>query len=378
MKKTSKNPDILMIAGSETDANMYYATKFIAPDPFIFFQIKNKKIMLMSDLEVDRAKEQSEVHKVVSISKLAKEFTSKHKKRPGYLDLIEYFAKKNRAKNFDVPGNFPLDYADALRKRGLKLTPKADPFFEKRTRKTPAEIRAIENAIRHVETAVGLAIKTLQKSVIKKGRLYYHGNVLTSEAIKKIINVSLMENDCIGAHSIVACGAHAVDPHNEGSGPLYANQSIIMDIFPRSSKSRYFADFTRTVVRGKASKKLKAMYDAVHEGQKIGFKLIKSGINASQVHQAIQKRFNELGFKTGVINGRMQGFFHGTGHGLGLDIHEEPSVGMRNDILKEGHVVTVEPGLYYEGAGGVRLEDVVVVTKNGNRNLTRFPKFLEI
>lgn len=377
MKKTA-NKNILMIAGSETDANMYYATHFIAPDPFIFFQVKNKKYVLMNDLEVDRAKEQAKVHRVVSLSKLVKDFKKRHKKSPGYLDLIEFFAKTKKAKNFSVPGNFPLDYADALRRRGLKLTPKGDPFFEERTQKSKTEVRAIEKAIGHVETAVDLAIKTLRKSTIKKGRLYYQGESLTSEGLKKIINLSLMENDCIGAHSIVACGEHAVDPHNEGSGPLYANQSIIMDIFPRDSKSRYFADFTRTVVRGKASSKLKAVYDAVFEGQQIAFKMIKSGVNARTVHQAIHNRFEELGFKTGLIKGRMQGFFHGTGHGLGLDIHEQPGIGMRDDILKENHVVTVEPGLYYAGIGGVRLEDVVVVTKSGCRNLTKYPKFLEV
>jgi len=151
-----------------------------------------------------------------------------------------------------------------------------------------------------------------------------------------------------------------------------------MDIFPRDSKSRYFADFTRTVVRGKASKKLRAMYKAVDEGQKIGFKMIRAGVDGGKVHAAIHSRFKELGFHTGIKNGRMQGFFHGTGHGLGLDIHEAPRVSPGRNILKTGHVVTVEPGLYYEGIGGVRLEDVVVVTKTGCRNLTKFPKYLEV
>jgi len=150
----------------------------------------------------------------------------------------------------------------------------------------------------------------------------------------QIINVQLMERDCIAAHTIVACGKHAVDPHDEGSGPLYANQSIIMDIFPRHSTSRYFADFTRTVVRGKASTKLRKMYNAVEEGQRIAFKMLRHGVDGSKVHGAIQKRFQELGFKTGVFNGRMQGFFHGTGHGLGLDIHEPPRVSLGKDILK--------------------------------------------
>ena len=187
-----------------------------------------------------------------------------------------------------------------------------------------------------------------------------------------------MENNCIAAHSIVACGINGVDPHHQGSGPLYANQSIIMDIFPRDSESRYFADITRTVVRGKASPKLKKMFEAVLEGQKIAFRSIREGADGSKIHEAIQKRFEELGFTTGVKNGRVQGFFHGTGHGLGLDIHEPPRISRGKDILKAGQVVTVEPGLYYEDAGGIRIEDDVLVTRTGCLNLVKLPKILEI
>ena len=151
-----------------------------------------------------------------------------------------------------------------------------------------------------------------------------------------------------------------------------------MDIFPRSEKTLYYADFTRTVVRGKASPRLKKMYAAVKEGQEIAFKMIRHGMTSKKVHETIRARFTQLGFKTGVRDGRMQGFFHSTGHGLGLDIHEPPRIGPGDDILKVGQVVTVEPGLYYKGVGGVRLEDVVVVTKTGCRNLTKFSRFLEV
>ncbi len=378
MKKTKPSQNILIVAASEQDANLYYATRFIAPDPFVFFNIRGTKHLLMSDLEVDRAKHQADVDQVHSTSKLAKAYRERTGERPSYIDLIADFAKQRRVRRLLVPADFPISFADPLRKRGFQVEFKGNPFFERRTVKTKEEIQAITRAIRHVETAVGLAIQTLRKSVIRRGKLFYRGEKLTSESIKKIINVSLMENDCIAAHSIVSCGAHAVDPHDQGSGPLYANQSIIMDIFPRDSKSRYFADFTRTVVRGTASPKLKRMYQAVQEGQEIAFRTVRAGADGHTIHQAINKRFEELGFPTGVQNGRMQGFFHGTGHGLGLDIHEEPSISGRPDILRAGHVVTVEPGLYYADAGGVRLEDVVVVTPAGCRNLTRFPKYLEI
>ncbi len=369
---------ILMIAGSEADSNMYYATRFMAPDPFVFIQIKNKKFLLMNDLEVDRARAQAKADKVFSLSRLARDYQKKYKKKAGWLDLIEEFLKTNRVKHLQVPGNFPIEYADPFRKRGFEIQFRSEPFFEERTVKSKEEIRAITKAIRHTEAAVSAAIETIRKSVIKKGKLYFDGSVLTSEAIKKIINVRLMENNCIAAHSIVACGINGVDPHHQGSGPLYANQSIIMDIFPRDSESRYFADITRTVVRGKASPKLKKMFEAVLEGQKIAFLSIREGADGSKIHEAIQKRFEELGFTTGVKNGRVQGFFHGTGHGLGLDIHEPPRISRGKDILKAGQVVTVEPGLYYEDAGGIRIEDDVLVTRTGCLNLVKLPKILEI
>ena len=151
-----------------------------------------------------------------------------------------------------------------------------------------------------------------------------------------------------------------------------------MDIFPQSMETRYFADLTRTVVRGKASLKLKKMFAAVREGQEIAYRSIRHGADGGKIHEAIRGRFEKLGFPTGQMNGRMQGFFHGTGHGVGLEIHEPPRIGPGKDILKAGQVVTVEPGLYYEDAGGVRLEDMVVVTRKGCRLLNRLPKVLEL
>lgn len=374
----TKNENILIIAASEHDANLYYAARFIAPDPFCFFQIRGKKHLLMSDLEVDRARSQADVDQIHSLSHLAKAYEKKHGKRGRYLDLIEAFAKERGANVFTVPGNFPIEFSDPLRRRGFNITFRSEPFFEARTVKTKEEIKAITHAIRCTEKAVQAAIHAIRKSAIKRGRLYLHGEVLTAEKIKKIINVGLMEMDCIASHSIVACGLQGVDPHNEGSGPLYANQSIIMDIFPRHAGTRYYADLTRTVVRGKASPKLKKMFQAVKDGQDYAFKRIRAGADGSKIHKGIMEQFERLGFTTGVQNGRMQGFFHGTGHGLGLEIHEPPRISLGKDILKAGQVVTVEPGLYYEDAGGVRLEDDVVVTKTGCINLMRIPKILEI
>jgi Xaa-Pro aminopeptidase len=183
----------------------------------------------------------------------------------------------------------------------------------------------------------------------------------------------------LAANTIVAGGRQACDPHERGHGPLRAHEPIVIDIFPRSQKTGYFGDITRTVVRGHASDAVRKLYDTVLEGQKIAFEKIHVKVKTVDVHKAVQKFFVQQGYKTGRCNGRMEGFFHGTGHGLGLEIHEAPRVNASStEILRPGHVITVEPGLYYPGIGGVRLEDVALVTANGAKNLTRFEKVLEI
>jgi Xaa-Pro aminopeptidase len=201
---------------------------------------------------------------------------------------------------------------------------------------------------------------------------------LTSETLKTAVNTTIMAQGWLPSHTIISSGNQCVDPHHEGTGPIKAHTSIIFDIFPRSQKNGYFGDLSRTVVRGRATDKLKAIYATVQAGQQIGFDMIRDGINGRDVHQKILDLFEARGFPTGKIKGRMQGFFHGTGHGLGLDIHEAPRIAPVEATLRTGHVVTVEPGLYYLGVGGVRLEDVVLVTEKGNRNLTNCPQFLEI
>jgi Xaa-Pro aminopeptidase len=188
----------------------------------------------------------------------------------------------------------------------------------------------------------------------------------------------MMADGFVPAHTICAPGDQAVDPHEGGHGPIRANQPVVMDIFPRSEATGYFGDLTRTVVRGKASFALHELYAIVHAGVRLGHRLVRPGAEGMEIHSAIQGLFERQGYKTGVKHGRMQGFFHGTGHGLGLQIHEAPSIGKRPCRLRAGHVVTVEPGLYYLGLGGVRIEDVALVTKTGSRCLTRVPKQLEI
>ncbi len=368
---------ILMIAASEIDSNLYYATKFLAPDPFIFIQAGEEKILVMSDLEVDRARSQARVDTVLSYSAYEAGLRQKGTVSPTLLDVVDRVLEERGARRLLVPGNFALEYADPLRERVYTLTVKREPFFEERMAKSEEEVEHIAATQRATEEAVEVAIAAIRAAKVGNGGLLHlDGELLTSELLKKIINVKLMESDCVAQHTIVAAGVHGVDPHDQGTGPIRANESIVMDVFPRSGRTRYFADMTRTVVKGKASPKLKAMYRAVLNAQERGIELIRDGADGKAIHAEVNRVLETDGFTTGMVGGRMQGFFHGTGHGVGLDIHEPPRVSKGGAILRSGYVVTVEPGLYYLDAGGVRIEDLVVVTPAGCRNLTRFPKGL--
>ncbi len=369
----------LIIADSEKNANLYYATRFLAPDSFIFVQINGRRMLIMSDLEVDRAKAQSKVDEVLSYSKLAQEIKRRGIAEPTMMDVVDECLKSRSIADIEVPGDFSVVYADALRKRGYTIQPKADPFFPERMIKSEEEIQRLTEVLRITEDALETAINLIRNAeATSDGTLVLAGKPLTAELLRKAMHLVMMERDAVAQHTIIACGAQAVDPHNEGSGPLRANEPIVMDVFPQHAKSRYFADITRTVVKGKASPKVKRMFTAVKEGQEIAYRMIKDGVDGSAVHNAILTSFEQQGFKTGEQDGRMQGFFHGTGHGLGLEIHEAPRVSPRPDILKAGMVVTVEPGLYYLDAGGMRIEDVVVVRKTGCDVLTKAPKILEV
>jgi Xaa-Pro aminopeptidase len=363
-----------MYAGSENDSNILYASGFLAPDPFIYIQASGRKYLVMSDLEIDRAKAASKADEVLSLSSISTGITGPGKPLAPLADIIGAALKKLGVKAAEVPSTFPLGLADALRKKNFKLTVTPDPFFPERLHKLPAEIEAVADAQRNTELSMKAAAAALRNSTVKNGKLFLDGRPLTSERVRQIINLALMQNNLVGMHTIVAGGDQGVDPHSEGTGPLYQDQPIIIDIFPRSMDTMYFGDMTRTFVVGEPSKALKRQYKAVLEAQLAALRMIKAGVLLSDVHDAVKAVFAKYGYETGPKDGRIQGFFHSTGHGIGLDIHEPPRIFNLPGKLEEGMIVSVEPGLYYLGVGGVRIEDLVVVEKNGLRNLNRFHK----
>src|SRR5712692_4520452 len=299
-------------------------------------------------------------------------------RRAGPADVIAAVLSRLGIRRVQVPRGFSLGLAMELDARGIRLEMGPDPFWPEREIKSPREVRAIEAALRAAEAGLLAGIAALEACRIRSGYLLRDGRRFTAEDLRAAVNTRIMAEGCLPSHTICAPGDQAVDPHEEGRGPIRAHTPIVMDIFPRSESTGYYGDLTRTLVRGRASPRLHELYAVVHEGVRLGHRLVKDGAEGLEIHRRIQALFDRQGYPTGLKGGRMQGFFHGTGHGLGLEIHEPPSIGKRPSTLRAGHVVTVEPGLYYLGLGGVRLEDVALVTRQGSRNLTRVPKQLEI
>jgi Xaa-Pro aminopeptidase len=373
--------NLLIVADSEHDANMLYAVGMWVPDPFLFLRLRGRNYIVMNDLEIDRARQQASHCRVLSLSDFQRKLERLGVKQKGFASIIRQILAEKRIRSVLVPDNFPLGLALQLEKVGVKVTPRPGHFFAQREQKTAAEVKKISAALMMAEVGMAEAMQALKSAKIGKDRrLMLRSAPLTSEKLRSIIDTAILQTCGSANRTIVAGGRQGCDPHEGGYGPLRANELIILDIFPRSQKTGYFGDITRTVVRGRATEAARKLYDTVLRGQLLAFEKVRARVPTSDVHRTVSDFFEREGYKTSRRNGRMEGFFHGTGHGLGLEIHEAPRMGSASTgALKPGHVVTVEPGLYYPEIGGVRLEDVALVTPKGRaRNLTQFEKVLEI
>src|SRR6478735_451387 len=367
----------LIVAPSDTDADMLYATRIFIGDPFIFLQQKGKRILVLSDLEIDRAKKNAKADEFVMFNQLEREVQGKAEKAPPYEKVLAHFLTKRGVKRALVPANFPLGFANEIKRNGIALETSNGLFWPAREKKTAEEIRLLERALRMTETGMKRGMEILKASKPGAGKkLRWSGKTLTSETLRAEIDSAILRAGGVPTGTIVAGGDQACDPHERGFGQLYADSLIILDVFPRDAKTGYFGDMTRTVVRGRASDAQRKLWETVRDGQALALRKMKPGVDGLELHNEVKQFFTDRGFPTEVRNGRQVGFFHGTGHGLGLEIHEFPR--FQKTVFKPGQVLTVEPGLYYPGVGGARIEDVVAVTKSGTRMLSRFEKRLEI
>jgi Xaa-Pro aminopeptidase len=377
-KTSSKTTTRLIVADSERDADMLYATRMFVGDPFIFLEQNGKRTIVLSDLEIDRGRRQAQVDEIVPLSEIEREAQGSSKKAPAFGIVVSHFLAKRGVRSAVVPATFPLALAEQLSANHIRVQPtKENIFFPEREAKSDDELKLIRHALAITESGMARGIEVLSAATAARGKkLEWSGKTLTSEILRAEIDSAILRAGGLPANTIVAGADQACDPHERGSGPLRADSLIILDIFPRDAKSGYFGDMTRTVVRGRASEEQRRLWETVRAGQDMALKRMKPGVDGLTIHNEIKLMFTERGYPTEVRDGRQVGFFHGTGHALGLEIHEFPR--FQKTIFKPGQVLTVEPGLYYPGLGGVRIEDVAVVTEKGIRVLSRFEKRLEI
>lgn len=368
---------LLLLAGSsQSDTDIHYLSGFTAPDPFLFLKTDAKNYLVVSAMEKGRAEKQSKPGTKVYIPA---ELGLSQKQSRSLSGQIIPLLKKAKIDRIQVPSDFPAGIFQTLEKKGMLISILKKPTCPERKTKTKAEIAYLRDSQRAAAAAMNAAISLIRSSKIdRQRRLRIGREFLTSEKVRRLIHKTLIDHDCVGVETIVAGGDQATDPHERGHGQLYAGQSIILDIFPRSEKTGYWGDMTRTVCRGSASPELKKLYNAVKVAQSAALRAVKPGICADEAHSSAKAVFEQRGYETKEVDGRHVGFIHGTGHGVGLDIHELPRVGVSGEILESGNIITIEPGLYYPGLGGVRIEDTIVVTENGWRYLAPCEKKFEL
>lgn len=359
---TTRSPDALYFGGVDV------------PDPFVAFGCRGRRIAVVGALEFGRVRRTSRFDVVLPLERYhARAREVWPDRRPGPAEVICLLAREYRLRRFTVPDDFPAGLFARLQALGVGLVVADGLLFPEREIKTAAEAAAIREGNRCSAIGFAAAERILRGSRITGRRLVHRGRTVTSELLKFAIEVACLEAGAVSAHTIVAGGDQACDPHERGSGPLRPHELIIVDIFPRVTRTGFHGDMTRTFLRGRANEAQHAIVAAVRDAQLAALGAIRAGVNGRDVHARCVEVFSARGFETKHLRRGSVGFFHGTGHGLGLAVHEPPRMsGSVDCTIPLGAVVTVEPGLYYPGVGACRIEDVVQVTAGRPRRLSRY------
>jgi Xaa-Pro aminopeptidase len=276
-----------------------------------------------------------------------------------------------------VPATFPLEVADYLRANGVEVTADRELFESRRRSKNETELRGIRNAQKACEAALDRAREMLRSATPNGAGLELDGRALTSERIKQAIERVFAEFNCEGSDMIVSHGPQAAVSHDSGSGQIRPGETIVFDLFPKDRDTGCFADMTRTYVVGDPPDQVREWYGLVKEALERSTAEVKPGANGRALFELACEVFHSAGYKTPLHKepGEVleEGFVHSLGHGVGLEVHEQPSMGRTGDDLVPGDVITIEPGLYRPGVGGLRLEDLVLVTVDGYEVITDYP-----
>jgi len=372
-------PDVLIFADSVGSPEMRHEVPVLVPDPFLYVEKDGKRYTASTAFEVERIKE-------AGIEAYAWE-------KFGYDEMLEQGLPReevtwmrinlNACRELGVtdavvPRTFPVLVADHLRANGITITPDHSFFAGRRRVKNEAEMAGIRRAQRAAEAGMGAAKELLARAEASNGSVTVAGEPLTSELVKGAIRRAFTEHGVSSDDFIVSHGAQTAIGHELGFGEIAANEPIVIDLWPKDPESSCYADMTRTFVVGKPPDELVQYHDLVKEALDRSLEATKAGVPGVDIFRLVCNLFEENGQPT-VLSKKPgevleDGFFHGLGHGVGLEVHEAPSLGRGGTAeLVPGDVVTLEPGLYRQGFGGCRLEDLVLVTDDGAQNLTDFP-----
>ncbi|WP_410764878.1 M24 family metallopeptidase [Haloferax sp. DFSO60] len=368
--------DGYLIEAAGDDSNQVYLSGFDAPDNFHTLYTPEGVHLLVSALEYGRAVKESRADTVTRRATYdSMENYKEYGPVVGNAKTVAAFLADKGVESIAVPSDFPVGTADALREDGVTVEPQPEDVIKNiRAVKSDEELEYIRDAQDANEASMQAAEDLIRAADVEGGVLYYEGEPLTSERVKEEIEVTLLRHGCALDETIVACGADAADPHNRGSGPLEAGEAIIIDIFPRDKETKYNGDMTRTFVKGEPSDEIREWFELTERALQAAFDATKPGATGADVHDAVCDVYEEAGENTLRADPNADtGFIHSTGHGVGLDVHEYPNVSQVGEELKPGHVITIEPGLYDPEIGGVRIEDMVVVTEDGFENFNDYP-----
>lgn len=358
---------------------MLYFSRFHASDPYLAFRINGRRIALSVPMEFARMEKESAYDDVLLMPEIRdgamKQFKLTNGTAPTNSQIVQHVAKLYGVKNFQIANRFPAGLALELQNTGIKLeaTSPGD-FLPERAIKTKDEITALRKGNQASAAGHRAVAKTLEESTIRNGFVIHQGRKLTSERLREIIAMACFEHGAVAADTIAAAGDQGCNCHEAGTGPIRANELIVVDIFPRRISDGYWGDMTRTFLKGKASDAQRRLVRTVKRGLDLGIKAVKPEVTCGSVQKVVDDFFAKEGYKTIKDSREPEGFFHAVGHAIGLEVHEEPVIRINaKPKLKAGMVVTIEPGLYYRGLGGCRIEDVVHVVKGGNEKISSAP-----
>jgi len=376
-------PDVLLYSDSIRSADMRHAVPLAVPDPFLYAEANGSRLVFTNSMEAARVRGLGlfDVH-------IAEEFGIDELVAQG-LPLREIvaqlqlrFVKSLGPTRFTVPETFPVWLADRLRSDGIELDVDQEVFDERRRVKTDAQLAGMRRAQKAAEAAMDTCREILRSAEQRGEELFVDGEPLTVERVKAAMNATFAAHDTTADEYIVAPAAQGAVGHDMGSGPIRANEPVVVDIWPRDNESAVYTDMTRTFVVGEAADDVREWHRLVKEALDRAISEVRAGADAKSIFEGTCEIFEAAGEPTQRTKQAGEpladGFFHGLGHGVGLDVHEAPGMGRVSEKkLVAGDVVTVEPGLYRSGYGGVRLEDIVLVTDGGAEVLTQYPYELE-